>query len=344
MAVTIRDIAKESGVSRTTVSRVINNSGYVKEDTRLKVEEAIRKLNYSPNAIARSLSTQKTNTIGVVVPEINNPFFGEIVRGISEEADKAGLNIILCNTDSREDKEYEALKLLKEQRIQGMLITPTYTEEHVNEEFMRAIDQSGVPVIILDGYVPYTGFNSVFINQEKGAYMATETLIKQGHKKIAIINGDMKTRPATLRYKGFVSALEDSELPVYEEYQFNGDYDWKKAYEITKTILDAEDGPTALFVTSNMMNLGCMRALLESNKTTPEDLAIIGFDNVDLLSILGMQVSYVYGPSFDMGRRGMQMLRDVIARRDHQNNKKEMVILNPQLILKGSEKSNNNII
>lgn len=338
MAVTIRDIARESGVSRTTVSRVINNSGYVKEDTRKKVEEAIKKLNYSPNAIARSLSTQKTNTIGVVVPEIDNPFFGEIVRGISEEADKAGLNIILCNTDSRESKELEALQLLKEQRIQGILITPTYTEDAHNQNYMKTIDQSGVPVIILDGFVPYSGFNSVFINHKKGGNIATQTLIDAGHKKIAIINGDMKTRPARERYEGFLSALDKNNIQRNEAYEFYADYNWRKSYERTKEILTMDDGPTAVFVTSNMMILGCMRALNEFGKRMPEDLAIIGFDNVDMLSIIGMKVSYVYGPSFEMGRRGMQLLRQVINQRASGQMRNEKTILTPELMLKGSEK------
>lgn len=338
MAITIRDIAREAGVSRTTVSRVLNDSGYVKEETRQKVEEAISKLNYSPNAIARSLSTSKTNTIGVVVPEINNPFFGEIVSGISQEADKAGLNIILYNTDNKEHKELKALQLLKEQRIQGILITPSYTEGTANLKYLKAIDRTDVPVVILDGFVKYNDFSGVFIDQVNGGFNATETLIKAGHRKIAIINGIMETRPARDRHTGFLAALEKYGIQHNEDYEFYAHYQWKESYEITKHILSMENPPSAVFVTSNMMILGCIKALNEFGKKAPDDLAIIGFDNVDMLNVIGMNVSYVYGPSFEMGIKGMQMLSDVIERRKNGIYHNLNDILMPQLILKGSEK------
>ncbi len=337
MAVTINDIAKESGVSRATVSRVLNDSGYVKEETREKVLKAIKELNYTPSAIARSLSTNKTNTIGVIVPEINNPFFGEIIKGISQVADEHNLNIILCNTDDSVEKELRALKLLNEQRIEGIIITPTYSETKFNREYLSIFENLGIPIILIDGHVKYSSFNGVFIDHIKGGYDATRALIKAGHEKIAIINGNKEYRISQERMIGYKKALAMNEIPIKDNYIFYGDFNYKSAYKITKEILEMEDRPTAIFVTSNMMILGCMKAVFEKEIKVPEDIAIMGFDNIDALNIIGMNISYVNGPSIEMGRTGMKML---IENLNQDNNKEEIkrITLLPELVLKGSEK------
>lgn len=337
MAVTINDIAKAAGVSRTTVSRVLNDSGYVKEETREKILKAINELNYTPSAIARSLSTNKTNTIGVIVPEINNPFFGEIIKGISSVADEHNLNIILFNTDDSREKELKALQLLKGQRIQGIIITPTYPEDKFNSEYLNTLENLGIPVVLIDGHVNYFNFSGVFIDHIKGAFDGTSAFIKEGHKKIAIITGDMDSRPARDRLTGYKKALVMNNLPVEEKYIFYGDYKHESAYNATKQILRMEDRPTAIFVMSNMMILGCMKALYEEGIRVPEDIAIMGFDKINALNIVGMNISFINGPTIEMGRTGMELLIDNL---DNKSNKKEIkrITLLPELVLKGSEK------
>ncbi|RKD21522.1 transcriptional regulator, LacI family [Caminicella sporogenes DSM 14501] len=337
MAVTIKDIAKAAGVSRATVSRVLNDSGYVREETRQKVLKAIKELNYTPSAIARSLSTSRTNTIGVIVPEINNPFFGEIIKGISQVADEHNLNIILCNTDDNKEKELKALKLLKQQRIEGIIITPTYPEDEFNREYLSSLENLGIPIVLLDGHVEYFNFSGVFIDHIKGAYDAATALIEAGHRKIAIITGYMNSRPARERLIGYKKALEINNIPVEEKYIFYGDYTHETAYNITKEILNMKDRPTAIFVMSNMMILGCMKAFYEENIRVPEDMAIIGFDKIDVLNIIGMNISFVNGPTIEMGKMGMKILIESL------NNGKDVkelkrIILMPKLVLKGSEK------
>ncbi|WP_420829639.1 LacI family DNA-binding transcriptional regulator [Crassaminicella indica] len=336
MPVTINDIAKEAGVSRATVSRVLNDSGYVKYETRQKVLKAIKELNYTPSAIARSLSTKKTNTIGVIVPEINDPFFGEVIKGISEVADEYNLNIILFNTDDNVEKELKALELLKEQRIQGIIITPTFTEDELNSEYLKTLENFGIPIILIDGHVKYTSFSGVFIDHIKGAYDGTEALIKAGHKKIAIINGHMKSRPAKERFIGYKKALSMYNIPLEERYIFYGEYKYENAYNITNEILKMKDPPTAIFVSSNMMILGCIKALYENKINVPKDIAIIGFDKLEVLNIIGMNISFINGPTLELGRTGMKMLIDSL----NDKKKKEIrrVILLPEIVLKGSEK------
>ncbi|WIF94202.1 LacI family DNA-binding transcriptional regulator [Caminicella sporogenes] len=337
MAVTIKDIAKAAGVSRATVSRVLNDSGYVREETRQKVLKTIKELNYTPSAIARSLSTSRTNTIGVIVPEINNPFFGEIIKGISQVADEHNLNIILCNTDDNKEKELKALKLLKQQRIEGIIITPTYPEDEFNREYLSSLENLGIPIVLLDGHVEYFNFSGVFIDHIKGAYDAATALIEAGHRKIAIITGYMNSRPAIERLIGYKKALEINNIPVEEKYIFYGDYTHETAYNITKEILNMKDRPTAIFVMSNMMILGCMKAFYEENIRVPEDMAIIGFDKIDALNIIGMNISFVNGPTIEMGKMGMKILIESL---DNRKDVKELkrIILMPKLVLKGSEK------
>ncbi|MCT4604527.1 MAG: LacI family transcriptional regulator [Marinisporobacter sp.] len=336
MPITINDIARESGVSRATVSRVLNNSGYVKDETRQKVLKAIKELNYTPSAIARSLSTRKTNTIGVIVPEINDPFFGEVIKGVSEVADEHNLNIILFNTDDNVEKELKALQLLKEQRIQGILITPALTEKKENREYLGTLEKFGIPIILIDGHVKYENFSGVFIDHIKGAYDGTEALIKEGHKKIAIINGQMDSRPAKERFIGYKKALEEYHIPLEERYIFYGEYKYEHAYEITKKILKMEDPPTAIFVSSNMMILGCMKAFYEKKVHIPRDMAIIGFDKLEVLNIIGMNISCINGPTLKLGKKGMKMLIDRLH--DEKNKEIKRTILLPEIILNGSEK------
>lgn len=336
MAVTISDIAEKVGVSHATVSRVLNNSGYVKDETREKVLAVIKELNYTPSAIARSLSTSKTNTIGVIVPDINNLFFGEIIKGITEIADEHNLNIILCDTDEDKDKELKAINVLKEQRIQGLIITPTFYKDTGNSENLNTLKNLGIPIILIDGHVEYLDFSGVFIDHIKGAYDGTAALIEAGHRKIAIITGDMNSRPAKERLLGYEKALEANNITIEKEYIFYGDYKYETAYDITKQILKMENRPTAIFISSNTMILGCIKALYEENQNIPGDMAIIGFDKIDVLNIIGMNISFINGPSIELGRKGMEMLLENLNSKGRTEIKRVTIL--PELLLKGSEK------
>ncbi|AWI07061.1 LacI family DNA-binding transcriptional regulator [Clostridium drakei] len=336
MPATIKDIAQKSGVSLTTVSRVLNNSGYVKEETKRKVLSAINELNYTPSAIARSLSKNKTNTIGVVIPEINNQFYGEVIKGISEVAVEYNQNIILCNTDNDIEKEVKALKVLKEQRIQGIIIAPTSVEDDFNSEYLITIEQLGIPIVLADGHVKYADFSGAFVDNIKGAYESTEALIKAGHKKIAIITGRMNSDAAQNRLIGYKKALALNNIPFNEKYVFKGDYGEKLAYELTKKMLLMQDRPTAVFISSNKMTIGCIKALTEEGLKIPKDMALIGFDRIDILNSLGMNISFVDGPTTELGSTAMKILMENIKNIEHFKVKK--ITIAPKLVLKGSER------
>ncbi|MDZ5254680.1 LacI family DNA-binding transcriptional regulator [Clostridium sp. LIBA-8841] len=336
MSVTINNIAKEAGVSLATVSRVINNSGYVKEETREKVMKVINKYNYTPSAIARSLSKNVTNTIGVIVPDITNPFFGSIIKGISDVAEANDLNLILCDSSEDINKEIKAIKTLKEQRIRGIIICPTSVENDLNSEYLKAITSLGIPVILVDGSLKYHNFNGVFVDNIKGAFDATEALIKENHTDIAIITGRMTSKPAQDRLLGYEKALIMNNLHINSGLIFYGDYEEESGYECTKKILSMENRPSAIFVCNNLMTLGCLKALREANIEISKDISLISFDNIPILDTLGINLSHINGPTRELGELSMNLLIDSLSNKS----KKELssITITPELILKGSEK------
>lgn len=336
MPVTISDIAKRAKVSSTTVSRVLNDSGYVKEDTKKRILEAIKEMNYTPSAIARSLSKSSTNTIGVIVPDITNTYFGEIIKGISEIAEKNNLNIILFNTDNYLDKEIRALKLLKEQRIEGIIMTPGFGEEKLNEVYIKTIENLNIPIILASADVKFKKLNGVFVDNIKGGFDATNLLIKEGHSKIGIMAGMLSSEPIIDRLTGYKKALIEHDIPFNDKYIYYGDFKLEKAYELTKRILKENDPPTALVVCSNMMTMGVIKALKEQNKDVPKDLAIIGFDKIDFLDIIGLNITYMEDCPIELGRVSMEMLYKIINANENSNVIRK--IISPKIIAKGSEK------
>lgn len=336
MSVTISDIAKRAKVSPATVSRVLNNSGYVKEETRHRILAAIKEMNYTPSAIARSLSKNENNTIGIIVPDITNTYFGEIIKGVSEIAEKENLNIILFNTDNYLEKEIRAINLLKEQRIKGIIMTPGFGEEKFNENYVTTITTLNVPIILVSADIKFTKLNGVFVDSIKGGYDATSLLIKEGHTKIGIMVGLLGSEPVMDRLEGYKKALSESNLTYNEKYIYHGDFKLDKAYELTKKILKQKDAPTALVVCSNMMTMGVIKAIKEENKEIPKDLAIVGFNKIDLLDIVGVNITYMEDCPVELGRASMEMLCDII--RNPKNEEVKRLTIAPQMIIRGSEK------
>ena len=339
MSVTISDIAKQAKVSSATVSRVLNGSGYVKEETKQRILEVIKETNYVPSAIARSLSKSETNTIGVIVPDITNAYFGEIIKGISDVAEKNNLNIILFNTDNYLEKEIRALKLLKEQRIKGIIMTPGFGEEKFNESYIKTIDNLNIPIILVSADVKFTKLNGVFVDNIKGGFDATNLLIKEGHTKIGIMTGLLSSEPVADRLEGYKKALKQNNIPFKNKYIYYGDFKLEKAYELAKNLFKEEDHPTALLICSNMMTLGVIKALKEEKRDIPEDLAIIGFDKIDFLDIVGLNITYVEDSPIELGKASMDMLCDIIKNTEDKNARR--LIIAPQIIAKGSEKNYN---
>jgi LacI family transcriptional regulator len=336
MGTNIRDIARAAKVSSTTVSRVLNDSGYVKEETKSAVLKAIKELNYTPSAVARSLSKNETNTIGVIVPDIENPFFGEVIKGISSLADEKNLNIILCDTNENVSKEIKSLNMLKEQRILGIIVTPTNDTNEASNEHLSVLENMGIPIVLVDRDVKHSNFDGVFIDNIRAAYEATSVLIKEGHRKIAIITGPNSSKPGRDRLTGYKKALRMNDIKLNERYLFYGDFKLDSGYKCTQEILKMEDRPTAILVCNNMMNLGSIKAIYENKLSIPKDMAIIGFDEVQMLDVVGLNISVVSRPTTEMGKTAMELLLKKLDKKEGTSTVR--ITLLSKLLLKGSEK------
>lgn len=336
MGINIRDIAREAKVSSTTVSRVLNNSGYVKDETKALILKKIKELNYTPSAVARSLSKNESTTIGVIVPDIENPFFAEIIKGISSLVYEKNLNIILCDTNETVSREIKSLNMLKEQRILGIIITPTNDNNEVSNDQLSILENMGIPIVLIDRDVKHSNFDGVFIDNIRGAYEATTALIKEGHRKIAIIAGPNSSKPGRDRLTGYKKALRINDIELDERLLLCGDFKLDSGYTCTQEILKIEDRPTAILVCNNMMNLGCIKAIYENKLKIPNDIAIIGFDEVKMLDVVGLNISVVSSPNIEMGRKAMELLLKKLDKKEPTANVR-MTLLS-KLLLKGSEK------
>ncbi len=333
-----KDIATRAGVSVATVSRVMNRSGYVKKETRELVIKAFNELANNDKMLVQSISNNKTNIIGVVIPDISNPFFGEVIKGISSIADNNSTNLLVCNTAEKIDKELKYLELFKTNNIMGLIITPKTDQSGYNSKYLYQLEDLGVPIVLLDRGINISHFNSVFVNNISGSFDAINALVSEGHKDIAIISGPMSSKPGRERFYGYENALRSNNIKVNDDLVFYGDFKLKSGYEITKKILKLEKRPSAIFAANNMMAQGCVKALVEAGLSIPKDMAFIGFDDVDMFEIMNLCISTVSRPTELMGEVAAEMLFDLIKNKQIQHKSIKEVLLETKLVLRGSEK------
>ncbi|GIP32897.1 catabolite control protein A [Paenibacillus sp. J2TS4] len=318
MTVTIYDVAREAGVSMATVSRVVNNNPNVKPQTRKKVFEAIERLGYRPNAVARGLASKKTTTVGVVIPDISNMNFAEVARGIEDIATMYHYNIILCNADKKKDKEIRVINTLLEKQVDGLLFMGgTVTDEHI-----QAFRTSSVPVVLCATADGNNTIPSVDIDHEKASLDAVKLLIDHGHRKIGMISGTLQD-PALgyARYHGYKQALENAGIPFNENYVRVGNYRYESGIEAMKFFLDLEDRPTAVFAATDEMAIGAIHAIQDAGLKVPEDISVISVDNSRIASMVRPQLTSVAQPMYDIGAVSMRLLTKLMNKESTDQNK-----------------------
>ncbi len=337
MKLTINDIAEICQVSKSTVSRVLNNSGYVNEKTREKIEKVIKENIYYPSATARSLSKKESNTIGVIIPEADNAFFGEILKGISEVVDEKNLTLIFCDTNNNSSKEERALNMINMQGVKGLILTPVndHDDGEAEKKLKGKLRDLKIPTVLLDRGVKNSQWDGVFFENYQSSYRATEILIKEGHKKIGIITGDLKLKIGKDRYKGYLNALEDYKIMMDHKYIYEGNFSVEKAYQLSKKFMSSDDLPDAVLTCNNLTTLGFIKALKECNLVLGKDISAIGIDNNEVLDILGYDFSNVARDAVDMGRVAMRML---LERFENPGRQRVEYIMPFKVSLKGSEK------
>lgn len=307
MKFNIKDVARKAGVSISTVSRVINSSKPVKLKTKDKVLDAIEELGYRPNAIARSLKIKHTKSIGIMTPDIANQFYPEVVRGIEDVANMYEYTIFLCNTDLNEEKELQYFTELEEKQIDGLI----FMGNQVSEELRKEMIHSDIPVVLIGGKA--AELPSVTINNEQAAKEAVEFLLNRGHHRVGIITGKMKDpMMGQARLKGYRRAMEEKGLQIEEELIVEGGYRYKSGYEGAKRLMALPNPPKAVFVCSDEMAIGASRAILEDGLKIPEDVAIMGFDNVDISGKVFPSLSTIGQPMYEMGAIAMRLLTKIL--------------------------------
>ncbi|MGM9659687.1 MAG: LacI family DNA-binding transcriptional regulator [Faecousia sp.] len=332
---TIDDIAKIAGVSTATVSRVLNNSSSVTPATRDKVQRVIDACGYIPNASARNLSTQSTRDIAVVVSDIENPFFSQALRGITQVANENDYNVLLLNTDEDLRWEHKCLKAVAQQQPQGVIISPVSSRNQETGDALEEFESRGVPVVQMDRFLEGRDFSSVLADNRQGVYKAIQELIQVGHTRIAIIKGSEDNWPVNERWIGFQDAMQEAGLPIRPEYVCTADQKSRLAHLATEKLLSLNEPPTAIFTCNNSMTLGCLGYLTEHNIRIPDDIAVMGFDEIDDLRTIGYPLSVVDRSPVEMGRLAMAM---ILRRLQNMDGEREVVTVPTRVLLRGSEK------
>jgi len=305
MPITIYDVAREAGVSMATVSRVVNGNPNVKPNTRKKVMAAIERLGYRPNAVARGLASKKTTTVGVIIPDISSLFFSELARGIEDIATMYKYNIILCNSDQRLEKELQLINTLLEKQVDGLL----FMGAEIKEDHLQTLSTASAPVVLAATRDADNVLPSVTIDHFQAAYDATQALLSRGHKRVAMITGPLNDPLGGLiRFEGYKQALADAGIPLDESLVGSGNYWYESGLRNMTEFLKLTEPPTAVFAASDEMAIGAIHAVQDQGMSVPDDIEIIGYDNIRLAEMVRPRLTTVVQPMYDIGAVAMRLL------------------------------------
>ncbi|MBA2873835.1 catabolite control protein A [Thermaerobacillus caldiproteolyticus] len=315
MNVTIYDVAREANVSMATVSRVVNGNPNVKPSTRKKVLEAIERLGYRPNAVARGLASKKTTTVGVIIPDISSIFFAELARGIEDVATMYKYNIILSNSDQNKEKELHLLNTMLAKQVDGIVFMGgNITEEHVNE-----FQKSPVPIVLAATIEPNNTIPSVNIDYEQAAFDAVTYLLEKGNKRIAYVTGPADDPINQKKLAGYRRALETRGLPYDEALIIEGDYSYDSGIEAYEKMAELAERPTAVFAGTDEMALGVIHSAQDHGISIPEQLEVVGFDNTRLATMVRPRLTTVVQPMYDIGAVAMRLLTKYMNKENVEN-------------------------
>lgn len=327
--ITLKMVAERAGVSVNTVSRAINNKSDINEETKKRVLKVAQELGYVQNATAVALRTKKTRTLGVVIADNRNPFYAEVLNGIEEAAREKNYHIILANTQRDYQKEEEAINLLLAKRVDGLLITPVQDR---NDDIKNLIE-ANIPFVIVGRDFKNIEVDAVYNDEVKGGFLATKYLIKKGHKRIALINGFLHKSPARGRLEGYKKALKEYGIPFDDSLVSVGDIDVKDGYERTKQLLEKGLNFTAIFAYNDMMAFGAMRAIKEKGLRIPEDIGLVGYDDIPFSSLISPSLTTIRLKKQELGVESLKLL---LSRINVSRKKMKKIMLNVELIVRGT--------
>lgn len=326
----IKDVARRANVSISTVSHVVNGTRFVSESARKQVEEAIRNLGYVPSAVARSLKSNSTKTLGMLIPNCTNPYFAEIVRSVEDHCFGAGYTLILCNTDDEPHRQSVYLQVLSEKRIDGLIIISTGNDS----ELLALVKGLTIPAVLLDREISHVPCDLVETAHMQGAMLATEHLLALGHTRIACIAGPEDLNSSAQRIQGWRNALAKAGAAAdADQLVWHSDFTSQGGCDTMKQVLQSPLKPTAVFVCNDLMGIGALSAAHEAGVRIPQDMSLVGFDDIELAHFTSPALTTVVQPKHRMGVMAVDMLLERIQSKREQS---RQVLLQPTLVVRAS--------
>ncbi|MFJ5717863.1 LacI family DNA-binding transcriptional regulator [Neobacillus sp. NPDC093127] len=324
----IKDIAKASGVSVSTVSRVLNGKDRVSENTRKQVLKVIEELNYVPSNVAVSMVKKETKMIAVIVPDIINPFYTAVIKGTEEYARSQGYFTLVFSTNDNKEEEEEFFKGFLSKIVDGIIIVPASTDIDFYANFKK-------PIVLVDRYIEGSKYDGVVIDNFDGAYQATKHFIEKGHKDIAIISGPTEFNIGKDRFWGYERALKENHLNMNPNYIKKGDWFEDNGYHSTLQLLDLENPPTAIFASNNLTCVGCIKALNDRKVEVGKEISLIGFDDNELANFVSPKITIIRRPTSEMGSTATRLLleRKGMEKAEITHRK---IMLGTELVIRGS--------
>jgi LacI family transcriptional regulator len=305
---TIRDVAKLAGVAPITASRVISNSGYASDEVRQRVNQAVDQLGYVPNFLARSLRSKRTRTLALVLTDITNPFWTTVARGVEDAASEEGYHVIFCNTDESASKQESYLEAMIQKQVDGILLVPARSKESP----IKFLHQQNVQVVLLDRRLPDMEADVVRCDSNGGAYQLVQLLLKLGHRRIAILSGPSGVSSADDRVAGYQHALQEVGLETKDQLIIYGEFSLESGYQMTHDLLAMTPRPTALFASNNFIAIGALKALHDAGVTVPEEMSVVGFDDLPAAIVVEPFLTVAFQPAYEMGRRATKRLLECL--------------------------------
>ncbi len=330
--ITIKDIARRANVSHTTVSRALNNKSRIKDETKERILAIARELNYRPNFIARSLVMRKTKTLGLVITTMANPFYTELSQGIEMTARELGYNIILCSTNYNLSTEKQYVEMLRSKGVDGII----FSSAHMNDPNIEELAEEGFPMVLVNRRtyhplvkekVDYVGVDNLL-----GGFLAVEHLIRLGHERIGVIGGSSESSVGFERLEGGKKALLTYGMRGLDEYFLEGDFLKGSGYRGGKKFLEMREPPTAIFATNDYMALGVYQAFIEGGRRVPEDVALIGFNDIEFTGLKGIELTTIGQKKYEMGAIAVKLLVERIEGGEKESSQE--IILKPELIIR----------
>jgi LacI family transcriptional regulator len=328
MSATMKDIAKKAGVSLTTVSRALNNKSEIGKETRERILAIAQELKYAPNVHARALASGDSKTLGLIVADSANPFYAKLIRGVEDVCSAQAFGVILCNTNEQPDQEIRAHQMLREKRVDGMLITSIRTGLLP----LRELQQENIPFVLLNRYLESFGVDCVLNDNHQGAYEATAHLCGLGHRRIVHLTGAQQISSVRDRLAGYHQALEEYGIPFDPQLVLHCDLRLEGGYQQAKAVIPTiSPRPTAVFAYSDLLAIGVLKALRELGWRVPQDIALVGYDDIEFAPFVDPPLTTVAQLAYEIGQKGTEILLERISLPEDQVWTPQRIVFKPLL-------------